>query len=71
VRTMLAELGASTPQALLRAITSLESEQAQYLPWLWAHVCTGLIGCDLSQPLTMASGIWPLVVQGAVARNET
>ncbi|THD10073.1 TnsA endonuclease N-terminal domain-containing protein [Metallibacterium scheffleri] len=71
VRTMLAELGASTPQALLRAITSLEGEQAQYLPWLWAHVCTGLIGCDLSQPLTMASGIWPLEVQGVVARNET
>jgi TnsA endonuclease-like protein len=69
VRETLADLGASTPQDLLRAITPVESYQAEYLPWVWFLINQGLIGCDLSERLTMASKIWTLETDDTLGRS--
>ena len=58
LRAKLFELGRTTPQELLEAISHNQAEQARLLPYLWHLVRMGLIGADLQDPLSMTSTIW-------------
>jgi len=57
---LLVRLGPTTPKALLEAIRGDEARRAEYIPYLWHLITLRMIGIDLSQPLTMASPIWPI-----------
>lgn len=52
------ELRLTTPESLLAACASDESDRAELLPSLWEMVAKKRLGVDLTQPLTMCSDIW-------------
>ncbi|MGO9601981.1 MAG: heteromeric transposase endonuclease subunit TnsA [Candidatus Binataceae bacterium] len=54
----LQDLRETDPQALLCSMFRDKWNRAAALPTLWRLVADFLIGCDLSQPLTMKSRIW-------------
>lgn len=60
LRSALFEMGRTTPQQLLDAISYSKSRQVELLPYIWHLVRCGAIGIDLRQPLTMNSPIWSL-----------
>lgn len=57
LKDMLSRIGTSTPQELLKSLTSSLEQQAALIPWLWYLVNTRAITVDLSVPLTMNSPI--------------
>lgn len=60
LRSVLFELGRTTPQQLLDRISGDRSRHVDLLPHIWHLVRCGAIGVDLKQPLTMQSPIWSL-----------
>lgn len=60
LRSVLFDLGRSTPRQLLDTITPDRGRHAELIPYIWHLVRCGAIGVDLSQPLTMESPIWGL-----------
>lgn len=60
LRSILFDLGRTTPQQLLDTITSDKGRHVELLPYIWHLVRCGAIGVDLKQPLTMKSPIWSL-----------
>lgn len=54
----LRELSATTPDDLLRALSSNAAKQAEWMPVLWHLIAVHLVGTDLEKKLTMASPIW-------------
>lgn len=58
---LLIRLGPTTPKALLESVRGDEAHRAEYIPYLWHLITVQNIGVDLSQPLTMASPIWPII----------
>jgi len=60
LRAVLFDLGRTTPQQLLDAVTLDNKRQAELLPYIWHLVRCNAIGVDLQQPLTMRSPIWSL-----------
>lgn len=60
LRSVLFDLGRTTPQRLLETITSDKSRHVELLPYIWHLVRCGAIGVDLKQALTMQSPIWSL-----------
>lgn len=57
---VLAKQGTSTPTALLHLASEETTRQAELIPSLWQLVGKGIIGCNLSRPLTMNSPVWHL-----------
>jgi len=51
-------VGPTTPQALLAATYMSSESRLRSIPMLWKMVGDGRVGCDLNEPLTMASTIW-------------
>lgn len=60
VLSALSAVGTSTPAQLMRAVTSDEWRQAEYLPALWHLVAHHRVGIDLEAELTMQSPVWSL-----------
>ena len=60
LRSVLFELGRTTPQELLEAVTPDKTRHAELLPYIWHLVRCSAIGVDMKQPLTMKSPIWSL-----------
>lgn len=52
--------GPISVKGLLKAVFNDEWNQAKLLPTLWYLVGTYQVGCDLDQPVTMASELWYL-----------
>lgn len=60
IRSVLFELGRTTPKQLLERISSDRSRHLELLPHIWHLIRCGAIGVDLKQSLTMLSPIWSL-----------
>lgn len=54
----LRDLEEADPELLLCALCHDKSNRARMIPVIWHLVSTGIIGCDLTTPLTMHSRIW-------------
>lgn len=57
---IMVQLDESTPAEMLLVAFRDADRQAELLPVLWHLVSTGLIGCNLFQPLTMSSQLWSI-----------
>lgn len=60
LRSVLFDLGRTTPQQLLEAVTPDKNRHVELLPYIWNLVRCSAIGVDMKQPLTMQSPIWSL-----------
>lgn len=67
LRSTLFELGRTTPQGLLEAVTSDKVRQSELLPYVWYLVVCRIVGVDLQMPLTMQSPVWSLETGTALA----
>lgn len=56
----LAELIESTPRELIESLYQDKWNQATLIPVVWRILAERLVGCDLTQPLTMQSTLWTL-----------
>lgn len=54
----LRELGTTTPDDLLRALSSDTAKQAEWMPVLWHLIALHLVSTDLEEKLTIGSPIW-------------
>lgn len=59
VLSVLWDLEQADPELLLYALRNDPTNRAALIPVVWNLVASGAIGCDLDQPLTMRSPIWP------------
>lgn len=60
ILTLVEVLKATTPDDLLRHISSDPSIQAEWLPVIWHLIAQFQIGADLQSPLLMSSHLWSL-----------
>lgn len=56
----LASLRTATPESLLSACREDQRRRLELMPTLWQLVAMGRVGCNLDEPLTMVSPLWPL-----------
>jgi len=54
------DLDECDPELLACALSSSPSNRAAMIGPIWHLVATGSIGCDLSEPITMKTPIWPM-----------
>lgn len=67
----LATLRATTPESLLSTCCEDQRRRLELMPALWQLIALNQIGCNLNEPLTMVSPIWPLAPHAINREDNT